>query len=154
MKNKVNMTRRNFIKAAGAAGALSALSACSKDSGAEIIYGSNSDSGDSSVIMPVSEDIYAGTIGNSCGGKCIVKAHVKNGIIRRFTTDETPESYGDERLKPQRRACLKCRGRVSEIYKTDRLIYPLKQTKERGDVTGFMRISWEQAYKEIAERLR
>lgn len=154
MKNKVNMTRRNFIKSAGAAGALSALSACSKDSGAEIIYGSNSDSGDSTVIIPVSEDIYAGTIGNNCGGKCIVKAHVKNGVIRRFTTDETPESYGDERLKPQRRACLKCRGRVSELYKTDRLIYPLKQIKERGDVTGFMRISWEQAYKEIAEKLR
>lgn len=155
MKKQSKMTRRNFMKAAGAAGALSVLSACSKDSGAELIYGSSSDgSGSTTVIEPVSEDIYAGTIGNNCGGKCIVKAHVKNGVIRRFTTDETVESYGDERLKPQKRACLKCRGRLSEIYKTDRLIYPLKQTKERGDITGFMRISWEQAYKEIAEKLR
>ena len=120
MKKQSKITRRNFMKAAGAAGALSVLSACSKDSGAELIYGSSSDgSGSTTVIEPVSEDIYAGTIGNNCGGKCIVKAHVKNGVIRRFTTDETVESYGDERLKPQKRACLKCRGRLSEIYKTD-----------------------------------
>lgn len=154
MKKQMNMTRRNFIKAAGAAGALSALSACSKDSDADIIYGSVGDSGDTTVIAPVNEDIYAGTIGNNCGGKCIVKAHVKNGVIRRFTTDETVESNGDEKLKPQKRACLKCRGKLSEIYKTDRLVYPLRQTKERGDVTGFERISWEQAYKEIADKLK
>lgn len=30
--------------------------------------------------------------------------------------------------------------------------YPLKQTKKRGDLTGFVRITWEQAMKEIAQR--
>lgn len=32
--------------------------------------------------------------------------------------------------------------------------YPLKQTKERGDITGFQRITWEEALKDIADRLK
>ncbi len=38
-----------------------------------------------------------------CGGKCLLKVHVKNGVIIRAETDE-----GEE---PQLRACLQGRGR-------------------------------------------
>lgn len=46
--------------------------------------------------------------------------------------------------------CKKAMGAVDLTYDEDRLLYPLKRTGGPGE---FTRISWEQAYAEIAERL-
>ena len=53
---------------------------------------------------------------------------------------------------PQSRACSRCRSYAGRLYSPSRMKYPLKQTKKRGDLTGFVRITWEQAMKEIAQR--
>lgn len=50
------------------------------------------------------------------------------------------------------RACAKCRSYKFRLYHPGRLKYPLKQTKKRGDLSGFVRISWEQALDEIARK--
>lgn len=54
----------------------------------------------------------------------------------------------------QRRGCVRCRSKKQWLYRPDRLLYPLKQTKERGDITGFKRISWAQAAREIADEMK
>ena len=50
------------------------------------------------------------------------------------------------------RACARCRSYKYRLYHPGRLKYPLKQTKKRGDLSGFVRISWEQALSEIARK--
>lgn len=50
------------------------------------------------------------------------------------------------------RACARCRSYKFRLYHPGRLKYPLKQTKKRGDLSGFVRISWEQALDEIARK--
>ncbi|HIQ06240.1 MAG TPA: twin-arginine translocation signal domain-containing protein, partial [Anaerolineae bacterium] len=100
---------------------------------------------------PIVETVLAGAAPHNCGGRCITKAYVKDGVITRFVTDERPDKNlidgtGDD---PQRRACLRCRSYKGRLYRSDRLTYPMKQTKERGDLSGFVRISWDEAFSEI-----
>jgi len=80
-----------------------------------------------------------------CGGSCLLKAHVKDGVITRIETDE-----GEE---PQLRACLKGRAYRQRIYSTDRLKYPLRRVAARGK-DKFERISWDEALDTVAKELR
>ena len=52
-----------------------------------------------------------------CGGSCILRVHIQNGVIKHIETDN-----GEE---PQYRACLRCRGYRQRVYHPDRLLYPL-----------------------------
>ncbi|UCH42783.1 MAG: molybdopterin-dependent oxidoreductase, partial [Dehalococcoidales bacterium] len=81
---------------------------------------------------------------HDCGGRCVLKAHVKDGQIIRIETDN-----GDE---PQIRACLRGRAYRQRVYSPDRLQYPLRRTGERGK-GQFERISWNEALDTIASEL-
>ncbi|MCD8492867.1 MAG: molybdopterin-dependent oxidoreductase [Geovibrio sp.] len=88
--------------------------------------------------------------------RCVTKAYVKDGVIKRFVTDETPDLNivnGESEDLPQMRACIRCRANTQRFYRNDRVLYPLKQTGNRGDINGFVRISWDQAATEIAAKL-
>lgn len=98
--------------------------------------------------------VIAGGTPHNCGGRCQSKYYVQDGVIKRIVTDEGPDKGLDEGNDPQRRSCIRCRSRKEWFYRSDRLMYPLKQTKERGNIDGFVRISWEQAYKEIGQKLK
>ncbi|MFC1945890.1 molybdopterin-dependent oxidoreductase [Chloroflexota bacterium] len=79
-----------------------------------------------------------------CGGSCLLKVHVKGGIISRIETDD-----GEE---PQYRACARGRAFRQRVYAADRILYPLKRAGERG--TGeFERISWDEALDTVAGQL-
>ncbi len=80
-----------------------------------------------------------------CGGRCVLKAHVKNGRIIRVTTDD-----GEE--EPQIRACVRGRALRKLIYDPKRLKYPMKRVGTRGD-GRFERISWDQALDNVADKL-
>ena len=99
-------------------------------------------------------EVWAGTAGHNCGGRCVTRAVKKNGKIVRILTDERAydKTFENEVSNPQSRACSRCRSYVGRLYSPSRMKYPLKQTKKRGDLTGFVRITWEQAMKEIAQR--
>lgn len=88
--------------------------------------------------------LTAGTL--NCGGRCILKAHVRDGRVIRISTDDnipdTPEN-------PQLRGCLRCRSYRDYMYHKDRLLYPLKRTGRRGE-GQFCRIGWDEALDTIA----
>lgn len=79
-----------------------------------------------------------------CGGKCVLKVHVKDGVAIRVDTDD-----GEE---PQLRACAKGRAMRRQIYAPDRLLYPQKRAGERGE-GRFTRISWDEALDTVAAEL-
>jgi anaerobic dimethyl sulfoxide reductase subunit A len=94
---------------------------------------------------------------HNCHVRCVSKAWVKDGRIVRVTSvgeearpglDYAPDSYGN----PQQRSCGKCRGYKYRLSHPGRLKYPLKQTKLRGDLSGFIRVSWDQALNEITRK--
>ncbi len=150
IKENTFLTRRGFMQAASAIAMASTFAGCSSSDG-EAYYIGGSDS-DIDITIPADEKTYGTCMGNNCGGKCIVRAHVQGGIIKRITTDESYTT--DDITNPQKRACLKCRGKRTELYKPDRLLYPLRQDGERGDLSGFVRITWEEAFTEIAKKFK
>jgi len=80
-----------------------------------------------------------------CGGRCVLKVHVKDGVALRLETDD-----GEE---PQLRACARGRAYRRQVYAPDRLLYPLKRTGERGK-GEFKRISWDEALDMVAGELK
>jgi anaerobic dimethyl sulfoxide reductase subunit A len=90
------------------------------------------------------EKIIITTCNSHCGGACILKVHVKNGVITRIETDDGAE--------PQLRACLKGRAYRQRVYAPDRLKYPLIRVGERGE-GKFKRVSWDEALGKVASEV-
>ena len=86
---------------------------------------------------------------NNCGGRCQLNAHVKDGVIVRITTDDSPDTPD----RPQLRGCLKGRSMRSRIYDPNRLLHPLKRVGPRGE-GRFVQISWDEAITLIASNLK
>ena len=85
-----------------------------------------------------------------CGGKCHIRAHVKDGVVTQIT------SRLDEELNeamPIMRACVRGRGYRKFVYHPDRLKYPMKRVGKRGE-GRFERISWDEATTLIADNMK
>jgi anaerobic dimethyl sulfoxide reductase subunit A len=82
---------------------------------------------------------------HDCGGRCVLRAHVKKGTIIRIETDN-----GEE---PQIRACLRGRAYRQRVYSPERLKYPMHRIGERG-AGRFERITWDEALDEVAKELK
>lgn len=83
---------------------------------------------------------------HDCGGRCVLRAHVKDGKIIRIETDNDDK-------EPQIRACLRGRAYRQRVYHPDRLKYPLRRIGERGE-GKFERVSWDDALDEVAAQLK
>ncbi|MBI4294789.1 MAG: molybdopterin-dependent oxidoreductase [Chloroflexi bacterium] len=94
------------------------------------------ESGESIVVTACSHD---------CGGACVLKVHVKEGVITRVETDD-----GED---PQLRACLRGRAYRQRVNAPDRLKFPMKRVGERGE-GKFERISWDEALDTVAGQLK
>ena len=94
--------------------------------------------------------IRAGCPAHNCGGRCVLKLHVKEGKVLRIETDDRP---GDTLADPQLRACIRGRSYRRRQYHKDRLKYPLKRVGKRGE-GKFERISWEEALDRMASELK
>ncbi|MFX1409829.1 MAG: molybdopterin-dependent oxidoreductase, partial [Promethearchaeota archaeon] len=81
---------------------------------------------------------------HDCGGRCVLKAHVKDGKIIRIETDNDEE--------PQLRACVRGRAYRQRVYSPERLRYPLRRVGKRGE-GKFERISWNEALDIVASKL-
>ncbi len=94
---------------------------------------------------PESEERIVMAAHNShCGGCCLLKVHVKDGVITRIDTDDGEES--------QYRTCTKGRAYRQRVYALDRLKYPMKRVGDR-DEGKFERISWDEALDTVARKL-
>ncbi len=105
---------------------------------------------------PVLEDlpsdgwIRVGCPAHNCGGRCLLKVWVKDGLISRIETDDRPT---DNPSDPQLRACVRGRAYRRRQYHPDRLRFPMKRIGKRGE-GYFEKISWAEALKLMAEKLR
>lgn len=123
------ITRRGFLKATATGMGALAL-------GHELLDFKNWV--DASVSAPVTR---IPTFCNGCGNRCGIFAFVKNG--RLWKIEGNPEANGNLGM-----VCPKGHGYLHELYSPARLKGPLKRIDNR-----FEPISWEQAYKEIAEKI-
>src|SRR4030042_3076165 len=127
--NRLHFTRRGFLKASIAgAGALSL----------------NPDLLDFKKWTHASADApmtVVPTICNGCGNRCGIFAYVKNG--RLWKIEGNPEANGNLGV-----VCPKGHGYLHDLYNPDRIKSPLKRVGN-----NFEPISWEQAYKEIEQRI-
>ncbi len=80
-----------------------------------------------------------------CGGTCILRVHVRDGIITKIETDN-----GEE---PQLRACLKGRAYRQRVYAPDRLTFPQRRVGTRGE-GKFTRITWDEALQTVSKELK
>lgn len=95
----------------------------------------------------VLEKIVLTSGSHNCGGRCMIKVHVRDGrIVRISSDDDLPDT--DQIL--QLRGCLRCRSYRDRLYHLDRLQHPLKRVGKRGE-GKFERISWDEALDIIAE---
>lgn len=81
---------------------------------------------------------------HDCGGRCVLKVHVRDGVITRIETDDGAE--------PQLRACVRGRAYRQRVYAADRLQFPMKRIGERG-AGQFKRIDWDEALDSVAREL-
>jgi anaerobic dimethyl sulfoxide reductase subunit A len=93
--------------------------------------------------------IRVGCPSHNCGGRCLLRVHLNDGVITRIETDDRP---GDTIEDPQLRACIRGRSYRHRQYHKDRLKYPMKRTGERG-AGGFERISWDEATDLMASNI-
>jgi anaerobic dimethyl sulfoxide reductase subunit A len=93
--------------------------------------------------------VRLGCPAHNCGGRCLLKVYVKEGLIVRIETDDRP---GDAIENPQLRACLRGRGYRARQHHEDRLKYPMKRVGLRGE-GKFERISWNEATDLMAQEL-
>ena len=93
--------------------------------------------------------IRVGCPAHNCGGRCLLRAHIKECVITQLETDDRPDSVAD----PQLRACVRGRAYLRRQYHPDRLKYPLKRVGKRGE-GKFERISWEEALDTIVREMR
>ncbi len=93
--------------------------------------------------------VRVGCPSHNCGGRCLLKVFVKDGVITKIETDDRPTDNPDD---PQLRACLRGRGYRHRQNHTDRLKYPMKRIGKRGE-GKFERISWDEATDLMAENL-
>lgn len=84
-----------------------------------------------------------------CGGKCDIRAHIKNGALTQITT--RPDDDIDE-FMPMMRGCVRGRGYRRFVNNPERLKYPMKRVGKRGE-GKFERISWEEATSIIAKEV-
>ena len=82
---------------------------------------------------------------NNCGGRCVIHAHVQNGVIEKLTTDTEEGADCGVPLT----ACVRGMNYHKTFLGEDRLRYPMKRVGQRGE-GKFERISWQEAVDTIA----
>ena len=93
---------------------------------------------------PNDEKVIISSCPHDCGGRCVLRVHVKDGVITRIETDNGEGT--------QLRACARGRAYRQRVYSPDRLKYPMKRVGKRGD-GKFKRITWDEALDEVASEL-
>jgi anaerobic dimethyl sulfoxide reductase subunit A len=90
------------------------------------------------------ERIVSTSCSYDCGARCVLKVHVKNGVITRIGTDERP--------MPSLKACLRGLAQKDVVYAPDRITKPLKRVGAKGE-GRFEPIPWDEAIETVSNEL-
>ena len=143
------LSRRSFLKWSAAMGGAAALVG-GLDYGLKVVQ--------QVAAEPEGKWVTAGCWHN-CGGRCLIKAHVVDGVVTRVKTDDTHEDSPDF---PQQRGCARGRSQRMQVFAADRLKYPMKRKnwepgggkKELRGVDEWVRISWDEALDIVASEFK
>jgi anaerobic selenocysteine-containing dehydrogenase len=81
-----------------------------------------------------------------CTAHCATVATVENGRVIRLDPDHDHPNGGV--------MCIKGKAAPELVYNPDRLDYPLRRTRPKGDADpGWQRVSWDDALDDIARRI-
>ncbi|WP_045518357.1 molybdopterin-dependent oxidoreductase [Neobacillus niacini] len=145
------MTRRSFIGWTSAAAATAAIPVSrGLVAKAETGIGTEDKNG---------EGIWkAAACWHNCGGRCVNKVLVQDGVVVRQKTDDT---HPDSPDFPQQRGCLRGRSQRHQVFGADRLKYPMKRKNWAvgGGKKGlrgkdqWVRISWAEALDIVSSEI-
>ncbi|MDQ7093645.1 molybdopterin-dependent oxidoreductase [Desulfosporosinus sp. PR] len=96
---------------------------------------------------------------HNCGGRCLNKAYVVDGVVLRQKTDDT---HSDSPDYPQQRGCLRGRSQRKQVFAVDRIKYPMKRKnwapgggrKELRGQDEWVRISWDEALSIVTSEMK
>lgn len=96
---------------------------------------------------------------HNCGGRCVVKALVRDGEILRMKTDDVHEDTWE---RPQARSCPMGHAMRQQVLGADRLKYPMKRkhwspeepNKHLRGIDEWERISWDEALDYLAAEVK
>jgi len=96
---------------------------------------------------------------HNCGGRCLNKAYVVDGVVIRQKTDDTHPDTPDY---PQQRGCARGRSQRQQVFGVDRIKYPMKRKnwapgggkKELRGKDEWVRISWDEALEIVSSELK
>src|SRR5690606_3137194 len=150
----VTLKRRSFLKWSGALSGTAVLSG-----GLSKIAGATPSTTVKAAAADEGKWVTAACWHNCGGQRCVIKAHVVDGVVKKVKTDDTHE---DSIEHPQIRACARGRSQQHQCVGADRLKYPMKRKnwepgggkKELRGRDEWERISWDEALDLIATELK
>lgn len=148
---KKKLSRRKFLMASAAGTAALVLPGC----GNQLVPAS----GDKVTFADGEGQWISAACWHNCGGRCLNKALVVDGVVVRQKTDDT---HPDSPDYPQQRACLRGRSQRQQAFGADRLKYPMKRKhwepgggkKELRGKDEWVRISWDEALDHVAGEIK
>lgn len=149
------ITRRSFVQLSALAVAAAGLAGCSSQENQVESVPKDAE------FDPSKEGKWvAAACWHNCGGRCVNKVYVVDGVPVRQKTDD---SHEDSVEWPQQRSCLRGHSQRNQCFGADRIKWPMKR-KNWEPLTGgdkqlrgrdeWERISWDEAYRYIADELR
>ncbi|MEC4272528.1 molybdopterin-dependent oxidoreductase [Adlercreutzia sp. R25] len=150
------LSRRGFLAAATASMGSLALAGCSPAAQENTL----AETGEAPEILEGGEWVPL-PCAPSCGGRCVTRGYLVDGVIVRQKTDDFIEDTAEN---PQYRCCPRGRGSRQLYMGADRLRYPMKRKHWQpggkdfhGELRGideWERISWDEALDLIASELK
>lgn len=146
--NDTLLTRRSFVKWSSVLGGTAALGGALLETGLKPLE-------HTAQAQQADGEWITAACWHNCGGRCLLKAQVVDGVVTRIKADDFSEEDGNvTRLK----ACTRGYSKRQQILGADRLKYPMKRknwepgggNKELRGKDEWVRISWEEALDIVA----
>lgn len=154
-RQKTGVTRRSFLKWTSAASAMAALPLSR-----QLHAATPAPAQTTPAAAPAAKGQWKPVAcWHNCGGRCVNKALVADGVVVRQKTDDVVADSPDF---PQQRGCLRGRSQRKQVFGADRLKYPMKRKNWApggGDKTlrgrdQWVRISWDEALDIVASETK
>lgn len=148
------LSRRSFLKWSTVLGGAAALAGSGAGGGLQSVVEASS-----TTSAPAEGKWVTAGCWHNCGGRCLLKAYVVDGVVTRVKTDDT---HADSPDYPQQRGCPRGRSQRMQVYGADRLKYPMKRKnwapgggkKELRGKDEWVRISWDEALDIVASETK